>query len=120
MIDLNTVILNSDGESMKQNFKIRELDEQGKEKETTVKREVVLKDIIKVSLLNRSNDDVKDLERGRINQKIISLRYQLWKKIRNEEIVDLNKKEKKLLMKLIYQHYELLIAGQAIEILFNN
>ncbi|MFH1052758.1 MAG: hypothetical protein V1779_17700 [bacterium] len=105
---------------MKQNFRTKELDENGKEKETSERREVILKDIIKVALLNQSQTDVIDNEKGRINKKVINLRYQLWKKIRDVENINFDKKEKKLLMKLIYQHYELLIAGQAIEILYNN
>jgi hypothetical protein len=117
MIDLNKVIVNSDGEPMKQNFRITELDESGKEKETSERREVILKDIIKVALLKQSQEDANNLERGKINERDISMRYQLWKKIQDRNTVDLNKKEAKLLKKLIYQHYELLIAGQAIETL---
>lgn len=119
MIDLKQVIVNSDGEPMKQNFKTIELGDDGKEVETTTKREVVLKDIIKVALLHRSQDDVNDLERGKVNEKIIRERYRLWKKIQHDDHAEFNRREKKLLKKLIYQHYELLVAGQAIEILNN-
>ena len=119
MIDLKTVIVNSDGEPMKQNFKIKETDDNGKEIETTERREVVLKDLIKVALLNQSQDDVNDKERGRLNEKIVNMRYRIWRKLQGKDEVILDKKEIKLLKKLIYQHYELLVAGQALEILNN-
>lgn len=119
MIDLKTVILNSNGEPMKQNFRTKELDENNKEKETSIRREVVLKDLFKVALLNKSQNDVDNLERGKFNEKEATQRYQLWKKIQGKDEVSFDKKEIKLIKKLIFQHYELLIAGQAIEILNN-
>ena len=117
MIDLKTVIVNSDGEPMKQNFRTKELDENGKEKETSVFREIVLKDIIKNSLLNRSQDDINKLVKGKLSEKKAAMRYQLWKKIHGKDEIEFDKKEIKLLKKLINQHYELLIVGQALEIL---
>lgn len=117
MIDLNTVIVNSDGEPMKQNFKTKELDNYGRDKETSVYREIVLKDILKVSLLKTSQEDARYIERGKINDKSVSARYQLWKKMQSVNEINLSNKEKKLLKRLIYQHYELLVAGQVIEIL---
>lgn len=113
MIDLKAVIVNSDGEPMKQNFKTKEITENGKEKETSVFREITLKDIIKVSLLKNSQ---QDLDKG-IKGDAIAKRYQLWKKMQGVEEIELDRKEKKLLKKLIYQHYEILVAGQALEII---
>ena len=113
MIDLKQVIVNSNGEPMKQNFKTIEPSDDGKGKETTVYREVVLKDILKVSLLNTCQEDTLK----KTNDKEVVQRYQLWRRMHDIDKIVLEKKEKKLLKKLIYQHYEILVAGQAIEIL---
>lgn len=109
MFDLNTHMLDQNGESVKQNFK-KAVMEKGKVKEVNDYREITLKDIIRIALL-------KNYDEAELNPSQVLSRYKLFRKIYNEGNTDLDKNEKDLLSNLICKSHEILFAGQAIELI---
>jgi hypothetical protein len=107
MIDFNSQFTDQDGEVVKQNFKTGKLVD-GKLKEKSVYREVVLEDIARNALL-KSDDEQ--------NPEEILKRYQLFRKIYHKGQVELTEEEKTLLKRLICINHDVIFAGQAIELI---
>jgi len=109
MINFNEKILGQDGEVVKQNFKtFKEV--KGKNTEVNEYREVVLEDLARNALL-------KDHNEQEINQEEILRRYRLFRKIYKAGEIKLTNEEINLLKRLICETYEVLFAGQALELL---
>lgn len=109
MINFQTPITGQDGEVVKQNFKISKL-VKGKLTETNEYREVILEDLARNALL-------KDQDGQENNQDEILTRYRLFRKIYKQGEVKLTAEEKTLLKRLICSNYEVLFAGQALELI---
>lgn len=107
MIDFNTQLTDQDGEVIKQNFKTGKLVD-GKLDETNVYREVILEDIARATLLKSDDED---------DPNEILQRYQLFRKIYHKGQVELTDEEKTLLKKYICRNTDVIIAGQALEII---
>lgn len=109
MINFQTPITGQDGEVVKQNFKTSKL-VKGKLSETNEYREVILEDLARNALLKDQEDQDK-------NQEEILTRYRLFRKIYKQGEVELTEDEKTLLKRLICLNYEVLFAGQALELI---
>ena len=107
MIDFNTPFTDQDGEVIKQNFKTGKIVD-GELKETNEYREVILEDIARATLLKSDDED---------DPNEILQRYQLFRKIFHKGKVKLADKEKTLLKKYICRNTDVIIAGQALEII---
>ncbi|MCP5375179.1 MAG: hypothetical protein H6743_03685 [Rickettsiaceae bacterium] len=113
MLNLNEEIKNIDGSLAMQNFTKPgfELDEDGKPTiEHNDFRVVVLKDLLLKALSSTLLDDEKSVSK-KVKQ------YELLKKIQFVDEVELTKEEKELLTYLVGRHYQVLFAGQAIELI---
>lgn len=107
MLNLKHILVGMKGEAMKQNFKDTGT-VKGKEKEVNNFREVTVKDMFETVLLKK--DEVDSPEE-------ILVRYRLLMKIKDVDEIGLSETEKDLLKKLICRKYEVLFAGQVLELL---
>lgn len=110
MINLKQVFTDKNGEVVKQNYKT-EVFENGETKTKNEYRETTLMDIVRLSLLQTNIGEETPKPKESLK------RYQLYRKIQGNDVIELSKKEIKYISKLISKHYDVLFAGQAIEML---
>jgi len=108
MTNLKLVITSSKGEPEMQNFKSVEL-VNGKVKETSNRREILLEDLINKSLLDNDDREISSNE--------VLTRYKLFRKLQGNNEIEFNQEEKDLIIKLVCAKYEILFAGQVVEAL---
>jgi len=108
MIDLTKVLVDKDNQPIKQNYRT-EVVEKGKTVEKSNYRETTLSDVCRIALLKGHGEE--------LIPSLAVARYKLFRKINGNEKAELDQYEKDLLSDLICKSYEVLIAGQAIELI---
>lgn len=106
MVNLKKVILSESGEPAMTSFKSPIL-EKGKIKENTVRREILLEDILRNSLIVGEDNEHES----------VFARYKLYSKIKDVTEVEFTEEEKTLLKELICPKWNIWFAGQAIELI---